>query len=242
MTARDNISRPLVSVITSTYNRAEILQRAIDSVRAQTFTGWEHIIVGDRTPDHTADVVASYDDPRLRFYNLPEKSPPGSHGAVAKNYGIQKMASGKYIAYLDDDDAYGLRFLEVMVDYLEAHQDAQIAYCRSLYRDKQTGRRILGNPFQRWMHGYSKEKLQRYNLMSSHAVMHRKTLLQEVGYWNPAMYFDDYDLWLRISQKYEFHYINQALVETYVTVEPFLVRLFAKGWQILRHGRHTPRE
>ncbi|HHX98562.1 MAG TPA: glycosyltransferase, partial [Lentisphaerae bacterium] len=72
---------PEVSIITSTYNRSAVLRRAIESVRAQRdFDNWEMCVVGDCTPDDSEAVVASFGDPRLRFYNLPVKSPPGSHG------------------------------------------------------------------------------------------------------------------------------------------------------------------
>ncbi|MBP7829435.1 MAG: glycosyltransferase [Kiritimatiellae bacterium] len=233
---------PLVSIITSTYNRATMVRRAIESVRAQTFGDWEHIIVGDCTPDDTESVVRSFNDPRLRFYNLPEKSPPGSHGAIAKNHGIQRMARGEYIAYLDDDDRYLPRFLDVMMGSLRAHPEAMLAYCRSMYRDKKTGARLWGNPFQRWLHGYSKEKLRRYNFLNTNCVIHRKSVVDEVGGWDPAYYFDDYELWLRISARYDFHYVNRVLVETYVEEPSFLVRAFRKGWHILRRGRTTPVE
>ena len=233
---------PLVCVITSTYNRSAILRRAIDSVRAQDYPDWEMNIVGDCTPDDTVEVVAGYGDSRLHFFNLPEKSPPRSHGAIAKNHAIQKMSSGQYIAYLDDDDCYRPNYLRVMVEHLESHPNAQLAYCRCLYRDKATGRRILGNPFQRWMHGYSREKLKRYNFIDTDCVVHRKALLDEVGGWNPGYFFDDYELWLRISERYDLDYINRVLVEKYVSEPPFLVRLFSKGLTILRSGRRTPLE
>jgi glycosyltransferase involved in cell wall biosynthesis len=68
---------PQVSIVTSTYNRSAVLRRAIESVRAQRdFADWEMCIVGDCTPDDSEAVVASFGDPRLRFYNLPVKSPP----------------------------------------------------------------------------------------------------------------------------------------------------------------------
>ena len=233
---------PAVSIITSTYNRAQILKRAIDSVRRQTFTDWEMNIVGDCTPDDTAEVIASYRDDRLRFFNLPEKSPPGSHGAIAKNHAIQKMSRGRYIAYLDDDDAYRPEFLATMMTYLVAHPEAPFVYCRCMDRDKHTGRKIWGNPFQRWMHGYSKEKLRRYNFIDTDCVVHARALLDEVGFWDPSFYFDDYELWLRVSEKYDLSYINKVLVEKYVDEPAFAVRLVRKGWKILRHGRHTPYE
>ncbi len=228
--------------MTSTYNRAEVVRAAIESVLAQDYPHWELCVVGDCTPDDTAGTVASYGDDRLRFYNLPEKSPPGSHGAIAKNHAIFEMARAPYIAYLDDDDRYRSSYLRVMMEYASGHPEAMLIYCRSAYRDKRTGRRIWGNPFQRWLHGYSQEKLERYNFLNTNCVLHPRRVLDEVGGWNADYYFDDYELWLRISSRYSFHYINRVLVDTYVTEPPFWVRAFTKGWQILRHGRTNPLE
>lgn len=233
---------PQVSIVTSTFNRADMVRRAIQSVLAQDYPAWEHLIVGDCTPDHTEAVVASFGDARLRYFNLPVKSPPRSHGALAKNHGIKHMAQGAYIAYLDDDDVYHPDFLSTMMGYLEAHAQAQLVYCRSAYRDKKTGRTIWGNPFQRWLHGYSREKLRRYNFLNTNCVIHRKSVLDEVGGWDPKFYFDDYELWLRISDKHDFHYVNEVLVDTYVDEPPFIVRAISKGVRILFKGRHTPVE
>ena len=233
---------PIVSVVTSTYNRAEVVRGAIDSVRAQSYPHWEMCVVGDCTPDHTAEVVASFRDPRLRFYNLPEKSPPGSHGAIAKNHAIFKMSRGRYIAYLDDDDLYLPDHLATMVGYMEAHPDCAFAYGRCRYRDKRTGRRVWGNPFQRWMHGYSREKLLRYNFIDTDCVIHLRSVLDEVGGWDPAYYFDDYELWLRISETHPLHHINRVTVDKFVEEPPFIFRAVKKGWRIIRKGRQTPVE
>lgn len=234
------MSEPLVSVIMGTYNRAAIIPRAIDSVRAQDFKDWELIVVGHCTPDNTAEVVARYQDPRISFHNMPDRKP--DTGSATKNYGIKNFARGKIISYLDDDDQWRPQFLSTMAGYLLKHPEAMISYCRSMYRDKETGKRVWGNPFQRFMHGYSKEKLQRYNFLNVNCVVHRKGLLEEVGYWNTDLFFNDYDLWLRISQKYDFHYINKVLVETYVSEPPFFERLVTKGSWLLKFGRHTPRK
>lgn len=234
--------KPRVSIVTSTYNRAQIIRQAIESVRAQDFTDWEMCVVGDCTPDDTAGTVASYDDPRLTFYNLPTKSPPGSHGAIAKNHAIFQMARGEYIAYLDDDDIYRPHYLSTMMGHLASHPDIPFLYCRCMYRDKRTGRPIWGNPFQRWMHGYSREKLKRFNFIDTDCVVHRRNVLDVVGGWDPNFYFDDYELWLRISDKYDMHYLNRVLVEKFVEEPPFLVRAFRKGLRIIRHGRRTPLE
>ena len=153
------MTSPIVSVIMGTYNRAGIIGRAIESVLAQDFQDWELIVVGDRTPDNTAEVVAAFKDPRIQFHNMPDHA--GDRGSATKNYGIRNFARGSCIAYLDDDDRYKPQFLSTMIGYMKAHPDAQLAYCRSMYRDVKTGRRVWGNPFQRWQQGYSKEKLKR---------------------------------------------------------------------------------
>ncbi|HMP73591.1 MAG TPA: glycosyltransferase [Kiritimatiellia bacterium] len=234
--------KPAVTVVTSTYNRADIVRVAIESVLRQDFEDWEMCVVGDCTPDDTAGTVASYNDPRLKYFNLPEKSPPGSHGAIAKNHAIFKMSEAPLIAYLDDDDFYRPNYLRTMVGYLQATPAADMVYCRCAYLDKKTGRRVWGNPFQCWMHGYSYEKLKRYNFIDTDCVVHKRAILDDVGGWDPAYYFDDYELWLRIGAKYNIHYLNQVLAEKYVDEPPFLVRAFTKGWKILRHGRTNPLE
>jgi glycosyltransferase involved in cell wall biosynthesis len=233
---------PAVTIVTSTYNRSRILRTAIESVLAQTYADWEMCIVGDCTPDDTESVIASYGDARLRFYNLKEKSPPGSHGAIAKNHAIFQMSTAPYIAYLDDDDIYRPTYLTEMMGYMMAHPEADMVYCRCMYRDKDSGRQILGNPFQRWLHGYSYEKLQRYNFIDTDCVTHKRAVLDAVGGWDPAYYFDDYELWLRIGKAHRIDYLNRVLVEKFVTEPPFVKRLFTKGWKILRHGRRNPLE
>ncbi len=240
--AEEFSSKPVVSIVTSTYNRAQVVRGAIESVLAQDFTDWEMCVVGDCTPDDTAGTVASYNDPRLKFYNLPVKSPPRSHGAIAKNHALQKMARGEYIAYLDDDDKYLPNYLSVMIGHMRSHPDCAFAYCRCAYRDKNTGRRIWGNPFQRWMHGYSREKLKRFNFIDTDCVVHKKAILDEVGYWDPKFYFDDYELWLRMSAKHDFHHVNRVLADKFVEEPPFVIRAFRKGLRILRGGRTTPLE
>ncbi len=227
---------PQVSIITSTYNRADVISRAITSVLAQTFEDWEMCIVGDCTPDHTEEVVNRFQDERIRFYNLEEKSPPGAHGAIAKNYAIQKMSRGKYIAYLDDDDAYRPDYLKSMLGFIESIPGCEAAYCRGRFVDKDTGKRVMGNPFQGWLQRYSKEKLRRYNFINTNWVMHRKSLLERVGYWNPKTFFDDYDLWLRISDVTDFHYLNRVLVDNYIEEEPFFVRAWSKSLKMMKAG------
>lgn len=90
---------PKVSVVITTYNRARLLPRAVNSVLAQTFDDYEIIIVDDCSPDHTWDVVCKFNDPRIR--SIRHERNMGV--SAARNTGIAN-ARGKYITFLDDDD------------------------------------------------------------------------------------------------------------------------------------------
>jgi len=106
---------PRVTIITATYNYSSVLRYAIASVLAQTFQAFEYLIIGDACTDDTAEVVASFNDPRLHFHNLATNS--GSQSAP-NNKGLE-LARGEYIAYLGHDDLWAPNHLETLVRALD---------------------------------------------------------------------------------------------------------------------------
>lgn len=117
------MSRPRVTVITATYNWPGALRCAIETVLAQDFADFEYLIVGDCCTDETADVVASFKDPRIRWINLPENL--GNQGDVHRE--AMKQARGDYVAYLNHDDLWFPDHLSVLVDAIET-DEADIAH------------------------------------------------------------------------------------------------------------------
>jgi glycosyltransferase involved in cell wall biosynthesis len=116
-------SKPLISVVIPTYNRAKLLtQRAIPSVLNQTYSNLEVIIVGDHCTDNTEELVRSIQDKRIIFYNLPRRSkypkdPYGRwliSGSAPLNKALE-LAKGKWIAPLDDDDEFTPDHLEELL-------------------------------------------------------------------------------------------------------------------------------
>jgi glycosyltransferase involved in cell wall biosynthesis len=93
---------PLITVITATYNRSNVLRYAIESVLNQTLPDWELIVVSDAATDDTPEVVASFNDPRIRFIELDQ-----NHGeqSVPNNVAL-KLARGQFIAFLNHDDLW----------------------------------------------------------------------------------------------------------------------------------------
>lgn len=97
------IEHILVSVIIPTYNRAQLLPEAIESVQVQTHTNLEIIVVDDCSSDNTEEVVRELmkDDSRIKYYRLSKKG----NANVARNYGVEK-SEGEFLSFLDSDDVY----------------------------------------------------------------------------------------------------------------------------------------
>jgi glycosyltransferase involved in cell wall biosynthesis len=115
----------LVSVIIPTYNRAETVSRAIDSVLDQSHDDLEVLVVDDGSTDDTESVLESYDDERVR----PIYHETNQGANVARNTGIEH-ARGKYVAFLDSDDEWRPEKLEAQLDLLEKRSEEWVAaYC-----------------------------------------------------------------------------------------------------------------
>ncbi|WP_432560142.1 glycosyltransferase family 2 protein [Granulicoccus sp. GXG6511] len=109
--------RPSFSVIIPTHNRAEMLAEAIQSVRSQTDPDWELIVVDDGSPT----LQAVPDDYRIRLMRVEVSQGP----AAARNLGLE-TARGRWVAFLDDDDAWAPTRLE---HARQAHRTAHIVVC-----------------------------------------------------------------------------------------------------------------
>jgi glycosyltransferase involved in cell wall biosynthesis len=101
---------PLVSIIIPTYNSASYVVECLESVLSQTFTEFEVIIIDDHSEDDTVEVVKRFDDPRIRLIELSKNVGP----AGSRNAGIEE-ASGRFMAFLDSDDRWHPRKLEIQL-------------------------------------------------------------------------------------------------------------------------------
>lgn len=118
------MEEPLVSITIPTYNRPDYLKHALASAVGQTYRNTE-IIVSDNASHVSAQaVVDSFADPRIRFHRYPQAvSMFGNH------IGGFRMAAGKYVASLHDDDIWESDFLEKMVPPLEANPELVMTFC-----------------------------------------------------------------------------------------------------------------
>lgn len=186
----------LISVVMPTYNHALFIGKAVESVLRQSYGNFELIIVDNYSQDNTAEIVAAYGDPRIRYIKYANKGII----AAARNYGIS-LAKGGYVAFLDSDDlwlpeklaaqlaAFGgdgtdmvySRFRTIMGDAVSGEVLPKVKIC------------VSGNIFR---------TLYLKHFVACSGVMVRKDVLERAGGFNeaPAMVaVEDADLWLRIA-------------------------------------------
>jgi len=193
-----------VSVIIPAYNAEKYIREAIDSVLNQTFKDFEIVVINDGSTDKTPKILKSYGN-KIRW-----KSQENKGLAPAMNEGI-KMAKGEYIAYIDADDICLLERFEIQVKYLDEHPDIGLVYSDFYQIDENN--KILGKiksqPFDNLF-------LLQNNYMGKSTVMHRRKCLDEVGLFddeNFRNYDNDWEMWIRISEKFGIGYIDKLLIK-----------------------------
>lgn len=118
------LNEPLVSVIIPTYNRPEYLKQAIASAVKQTYQNIEIIVSDNCSSESTQVIVESFADSRIKFWRH-----HSNIGMLANQISAFKMAQGKYVASLHDDDMWNEDFLAKLVPPLEENSDLIIAFC-----------------------------------------------------------------------------------------------------------------
>lgn len=175
----------MISVIISTFNRKELLKRAIDSVLAQSFQAFELIVVDDCSNDGTERMIKDMSDSRIRYYKTFKNS---GHDGLPKNVGIMN-AKGDFIAFLDDDDKWRVDTLKILHTYIN-HSGADVVYGDYLI-DGKAG----------WSIDFSPSVLARQNFISMPTVMLRTEKVKEVGGFDQDVpKFKDWNLWLRMQK------------------------------------------
>ncbi len=205
--------KPKVSVIIPTYNRANLVGRAIKSVLNQTYRDFELIIVDDCSTDNTDEVIKEFQKIDNRIIYLKHDKNKG--GSAARNTGI-KVAKGEYVAFLDSDDEWLPEKLEKQIIHLnENHFGALISYTGYI-RVNDKGNRSVFIPVK---HGdIYNDQLWKDYVSPTSAVMVKSICFKKVGLFDKSLPArQDYDMWLRISRHYTFDYIIEPLVLIYDT-------------------------
>ena len=199
--------RPELTVIIPTFNRAYTLRRAIDSVLAQTVTSLEIMVVDDGSTDGTAQLIARYYPDVIYIYQCNQGV------SVARNCGIER-AQGRYIAFLDSDDAWVSNKLALQLAALSEHADYKVCHSNEIWY--RLGVRVNEKVKHRKSGGWIFQSCLPLCVISPSSVVIEKKLLNQLGRFDPELpACEDYDLWLRLCAVQPVLYLSQALTLKY---------------------------
>ena len=208
-----SMQRVRVSAIILTYNRADLIMEAIESVLAQTYTDYEIIVIDDGSTDNTAQVLRELiETGRIRYIWQENQGE-----CAARNHGL-RQARGEYVAFLDSDDLWLPQKLEAQVACLEAYAEAGLVQSSFLKFDDATGNN-LGIRDTSWFSGWIYPQIFMHwsDLMAVDAVLIPLKVLQHVGGFDETLKRGlDLELWWRISRYYPFMAIPEVLTKVRV--------------------------
>lgn len=195
---------PKVSVIMPTFNVAPFVDRAVISILEQRFENFELIIIDDGSTDGTTAIFRSFKDPRVRFFSRPHL------GTVYQlNFGLSKVR-GEYIARQDGDDYSHPERFERQVQFLDTHPAYGVVSSSMQLIDE------WGKPLGvlHYPQEPDHEKLMEKCCISHAASMWRKQIHEVIGGYDEQFNkncCEDYDLWLRVVERYRIYVLDEAL-------------------------------
>lgn len=192
-----------------THNRANLIDVAVSSVLRQTFRDYELIVVDDASVDGTEEKVRQYADQRILYVRHEQRK----GGSAARNTGI-RHARGELIAFLDDDDEWFPDKLEKQVPLFD-DPEIGVAYTGYRWVDLATDEVHWTSMPKRngWIYS---DLLESNCVGTTSSAMVRRACLEEVGGFDEAMpQSQDWDLFLRLAQHYQFSCVEEILVNYY---------------------------
>jgi glycosyltransferase involved in cell wall biosynthesis len=186
-------SSALVEVVIPTYNQADFLRVALQSVIAQHHQNWVTTVVNNMSSDHTLNVVREFADSRVRIVNF------ANHGVIAASRNLAiRDSRADFIAFLDSDDWWQPKKLSACLSRLD--NGADLVCHAEEWRSEHSSRVVRYGPQHRMEY---EAMLLGGNCLSTSAIVGRARVFQQLGGFSERPDFvtaEDYDLWLRVAK------------------------------------------
>lgn len=192
---------PKVSIIMPSYNSANTLNRALNSIFKQNYKNWELIFVDDGSTDNTKRIIKEYNSHKIKYF----KNNQNKGQAFSRNYAL-KMATGKYIAFLDSDDEWHPNKLEHQINYMKSF-NLDFSYTNYIYVIKNI------SCLREMPEKISFKKLLNENIVGQSTVVYEKKKYEKYNF--STKFRMDYYFWLKISKKKKYIY---GLKDNYCTI------------------------
>jgi glycosyltransferase involved in cell wall biosynthesis len=203
--------RPVVSQIILAYNHEHFVEQCLDSVANQTFDDFELVIVDDCSTDRTVERIETWLRNASRDARLVVNE--RNLGACASHKIALQHCRGEFISIVSADDYYEPEKIERQHRFWGELDGSVAAVFSNARRVDDRGRELglaydgvppaEGRIFHRLIEG---------NFIVAPSVMARRTALEEVGGYDESLFYEDYDMWLRLADRYEFRYLPGTLV------------------------------
>ncbi len=201
----ENPKKPLVSVLMTTYNREKYLAQAIESVLASTYESFELLVVDDQSKDNSLEIVRRYVAKDSRVQLIVNEKNLGDYPNRNK---AAQLAKGKYLKYVDADDAIYPRGLEVLVDGMEKFPEAGFGLS-SLPQDSEQMYPFVLKPQEAYRRHYFKTQL--FHKAPLSAII-RKDAFVAVGGFSGRRFLGDFEMWHVLAAKYPVVLMQQGVV------------------------------
>ncbi len=199
----------------ASFNHADFVGKAVNSVLSQSFTDFEFVITDDGSSDATVDVIRGYSDPRIQLEVFSR-----NRGACHAMNCCIRRSKGKYISVINSDDWFFPGKLATQVQFLDRNRDIAAVFGKPLMVDE-AGSPLSkeNNPFRdtfiddlpdrfAWLRFF----FYHGNALCHPTVMIRRCVYDQVGLYNPSLrQLPDFDMWIRVCARYEIRVMPEQL-------------------------------
>ena len=211
------------------YDASNYINAAIESVIDQTFTKWELIIINDGSKDETGDIVKSYNDARIRYFEQENRGV-----SVARNLGLEKIR-GNYFCFLDTDDVIPRESLQARLNVFNHQQDISFVDGRVIYMNEDMT--IVEREYVPKFTGYPYKELLRLNsdcYFGPSWMIKRENNVQ-YRFVEGMTHAEDLYFYISISKGKKYSYTSEEVLHYRVTGQSAMSNLegLEKGYKIL---------
>ncbi|MEI8128131.1 MAG: glycosyltransferase [bacterium] len=206
-----------ISIITASYNYAQFIEEAINSVISQSYQNWELIIVDDGSCDNSVDIIKSYceKDDRIKFFQHENGQNKGLKETLL--LGIEH-ASGEWIAFLESDDYFAPDNLSKKIEIIKKYPEVKLVFnkvefisekkCRQQKRYENTQKKLSKMKFPKNMfYDFYINNM----ILTFSCVMAETKTIKNANFNTPTDSILDWWLWIHIAHKNSFYYLDEEL-------------------------------
>lgn len=206
-----NIQNVLISIITPTFNRADLIEETIQSIKEQSHTNWELVIVDDHSTDNTQEILDNIvkADNRMNWFKRPDSYLKGAN--ACRNYGI-KQSRGEYVVFFDSDDIMHPDYLLNLIETLYHNRNYSVAACKGQKFKITNHETVYLEESQYHEISFPGDFLSRKAPFGTPEFILKRDVLDHVAHWDETLFkAQDYDFFGRVLLEYPCKFIDKTL-------------------------------